>query len=509
MSNNFEAISVVIIARNAAQTIEQCLQSVSSFSNVVLYLNESTDNTQSIAEQFAKVDIVEGYFDGFGTTKNRAASFAQNEWVLTLDSDEVLSDALIDEIATLQLVDTKVFRFKRLNHYNNKPMRCCGWENDRVVRLYHRHKTAYNEKAVHESIETQALSIQDCQHLIYHYPYREIQELIKKADHYSELFAQNTYKPSSVFKAMSHSLAMFIKSYFFKKGCLNGFEGFLISYFNAFGTALKYLKLAQRKLSCSLIITTYNRPDALELVLLSVFKQSRLPDEIIIADDGSAIDTQLMLESISKKSPVSIIHSWQEDKGFRAARSRNLAIQKSSSEYLIMIDGDMLLHKDFIKDHLSCAQSHSFIQGSRVLLNQQTTDLMIKKRHYQVASLSNQAKNKLNGYRLPVLSSFICSKKRRTHKGIRTCNFAAFKHDIERVNGFNLDFTTWGREDSELVERLFNSGIKRRNLKFKGIQYHLYHPEGKSNSHNDALLQKAIDEHLTICHNGLAQTKEE
>jgi len=128
----------------------------------------------------------------------------------------------------------------------------------------------------------------------------------------------------------------------------------------------------------SLIITTYNRPDALNLVLQSVENQTIFPNEVIIADDGSANETSLLVEEYKTKSNLNIIHSWQEDKGFRLARSRNKAILLSKSDYIIQIDGDMVLHKDFVSDHIKNAIKGFFIQGSRVLLNETVTKKALK-----------------------------------------------------------------------------------------------------------------------------------
>ena len=123
----------------------------------------------------------------------------------------------------------------------------------------------------------------------------------------------------------------------------------------------------------SLIITTYNRPDALFIVLDSVKRQTRLPDEIIIADDGSDEFTKNCISEFNNNSPLKVIHSWQEDRGFRAAKSRNKAIAKSSYEYIILVDGDVILHEKFIEDHLNHAEESFFVQGSRALLNETQT----------------------------------------------------------------------------------------------------------------------------------------
>jgi glycosyltransferase involved in cell wall biosynthesis len=255
---------------------------------------------------------------------------------------------------------------------------------------------------------------------------------------------------------------------------------------------------------CSLIITTYNWPEALELVLESVFHQTLLPNEIIIADDGSGNETKDLIEKIQVKSPVPIIHSWQEDNGFRLAMSRNKAIEKSPSEYIIVVDGDMILDKNFIKDHKKCAKKGNYIQGSRVLLqNNLTQDILNKKKFQKPSIFSSNVKNKKNMIYLPWLTSAICKMTSTNLSKIRGCNFSLFKDDILLVNGFNEDFKTWGQEDSEFAQRLYNAGLSRRDLKFSGIQYHLYHKEGSSNSNNLSLLQNTIDKNLKWCQNGI------
>jgi len=257
-------------------------------------------------------------------------------------------------------------------------------------------------------------------------------------------------------------------------------------------------------MTCSLIITTYNWHEALALSLQSALNQTRLPDEIIIADDGSGLETKKCIETIAQNSSVKIIHSWQEDDGFRAARSRNLAFSKSSAEYLIYVDGDMILDKHFVQDHLNCANKKCYLQGSRVLLSPEYTQEVLKIQYFNKPSIfSRQFKNKLNSLRLPLLSKRICQQLSQKQKGIKSCNFSFYRKDFIAVNGFNEDLITWGREDSELISRMYNHGIHRKNLKFSGIQYHLYHKEGNSNSFNDGILQEAIEKKRTWCKNGL------
>ena len=257
-------------------------------------------------------------------------------------------------------------------------------------------------------------------------------------------------------------------------------------------------------MNCSLIICTYNWPEALSLVLSSVASQSILPNEVIIADDGSDESTAEVIEKISTKIPVPIIHSWQEDIGCRIPHSRNRAIAKSSYEYIIMIDGDTVLHEDFIRDHKRFAQEGLYIQGSRVLLQSKYSNNLINNSLFIKPSIYlRHAKNKINMLRLPFLSKLMSYFKNQNINRIRGCNFSIFKNDIIKVNGFNEEITTWGREDSEFVQRLFNTGVYKQHLKFSGIQYHLYHNERSHNNNNNKILQATIKDNTSWCSLGI------
>ncbi|MEA3420004.1 MAG: glycosyltransferase family 2 protein [Campylobacterota bacterium] len=258
-------------------------------------------------------------------------------------------------------------------------------------------------------------------------------------------------------------------------------------------------------MTVSLIVTTYNWPQALALVLISAMDQTVLPDEIVMADDGSISETAELIRNIAKESMVPIYHAWQPDEGFRAASARNGAIRRASGEYLILIDGDMILHPRFIEDHLSYAKRGTFVQGSRVLLDEKKSEEVLQKRQYGFSLFEAGIHNRKNAFHSNMLYSLF-SKDNSSLKGIKSCNFALFREDIDRVNGFNEDFIGWGREDSELAVRLMNAGIKRRDIRFHAIAYHLYHRENTRTSlpENDERLQEAIAQKKIWCDKGLA-----
>lgn len=255
---------------------------------------------------------------------------------------------------------------------------------------------------------------------------------------------------------------------------------------------------------CSLIITTYNWSEALELVLLSALRQTSLPDEIIVADDGSKSDTVKLIQQYARMSPIPIIHAWQEDKDFRAAKSRNLAISKSCGDFIVLTDGDMILHKTFIADHKNFAKKGFFTQGTRVLLGKTLSEEVLKSKNLDFTFFDKDIKNRKNAIHSHFLSSIFSRVTNKIH-GIKSCNMSFFRDDFMSVNGFNEDFIGWGREDSEFTIRLLNKGIKRQNLRFRAIAYHIWHNENsrKSLKKNDFILQNAIDENLTYCVNGI------
>lgn len=263
-------------------------------------------------------------------------------------------------------------------------------------------------------------------------------------------------------------------------------------------------------MSVSLIISTYNRPDALRVVLDSIVVQKHMPDEVLIVDDGSKDETRVLIETFAKNAPTKVRHVWQPDDGFRISRIRNLGIANSSCDYLIFIDGDIIMHPDFVEGHMANAKANQFIQGSRVLLSDDLTQRSIENRRKSFSFFEKGITNRLNAISSKLLSSIFSPKV--THlKSIRGCNFSAWRQDLIDVNGYNEDFEGWGKEDSELVARLLNKGLKRLNLKFGAVGYHLHHAESNKKAYsdvlarNEAMYAKSRDGGSVYCDNGLAQ----
>ncbi|MDO4696074.1 MAG: glycosyltransferase family 2 protein [Neisseria sp.] len=258
----------------------------------------------------------------------------------------------------------------------------------------------------------------------------------------------------------------------------------------------------------SLIITTYNRPDALSLVLQSALTQSILPKQIIVADDGSRQETADLVADFAAASPVPLIHSWRSDDGFRAAEARNRALAQAVCSYIVLVDGDMILHPEFIRDHLAIARPGFWVQGSRVLLTPQATGKLLSHPlppNYAPSPFSDGIIKKHAAWRCPLLYSLIARFSNQSSKAVKSCNMGFYRADAEKANGFNNEFVGWGREDSEFTARLYHNGIRRRNLKFGGLAYHLWHHEAERSSlaRNDELLRQTLSQKLTRCENGL------
>ncbi len=230
------------------------------------------------------------------------------------------------------------------------------------------------------------------------------------------------------------------------------------------------------QLSASLIITTYNWPEALSVTLLSVLRQSRSPGEIIVADDGSGSETAQTVEEVLRPSGLRWCHVRHYDSGLRQARIKNLAVKYSQDLYLIFIDHDVVLHPDFIDDHLYMVQKGIFLQGKRTFLPEYYTKKVLTDGLFIPTSpFIMGIENRKNAFRCPKLGRFL-SRPKRFQQSLRGCNLSMHKEDFLRVDGYDETFDQlWGREDSDICYRLFHSGVRAKNLWLSALQYHLHH----------------------------------
>lgn len=260
-------------------------------------------------------------------------------------------------------------------------------------------------------------------------------------------------------------------------------------------------------MTVSLIISTYNFPKALDICLQSVLQQSVLPDEVLIADDGSREETKKVVEKFQKQLPVPMIHVWHEDNGFRLTVIRNKAIAKASKDYIIQIDGDIILNRHFIKDHKRFARKNSFVSGSRLNIQEDLSKKLLAERSIEVSIRNKGIHNRLNGVRCQLLTWFLQNYHQNDLLYVRGCNMGFWRNDLLLVNGYDENMIGWGREDNEIACRLINAGVRKRIIKNAGIVFHLYHPDNSRAQFNinNEILQKTIDEKRTWCSKGIDQ----
>lgn len=251
----------------------------------------------------------------------------------------------------------------------------------------------------------------------------------------------------------------------------------------------------------SLIVTTYNRPDALTAVVEACFAQSDQGFEIIIADDGSGHNTQQAVAALQARSPLPLRHVWQTDQGFRAARARNLGTLAAKGDYIIFIDGDCVPQRNFISQHRKLAQRGHLVSGSRILLSEAATRRALEDGvNLQRLTLAQKLRWRLAGDLNKVLQLLMTwpdwkrTSKRFTWRRIKSCNLAVWRADLELVNGFDESFLGWGHEDADLVMRLYNAGVMRKDGAFATEVFHLWHketPRDQAGSNRALVLQRA------------------
>lgn len=238
-------ISVTILTKNSTTYLAEVLQALQAFPEVVIYDTGSTDETMTLAHTFPNVVVYQAPFEGFGPSHNKASASAKYDWILSIDSDEVATPEMVQDILNASLDPKSVYSFPRHNWFNGKFIKWCGWYPDRQVRLYHRGNTRFTDAQVHEAVITEGMHQQKMQGPIKHYSYACMADFLVKMQAYSTLFAQQNAgkKHSSPLKAVLHGWFAFFKSYILKRGILGGYEGFVISSYNAHTAYYKYLKL--------------------------------------------------------------------------------------------------------------------------------------------------------------------------------------------------------------------------------------------------------------------------
>lgn len=235
----------------------------------------------------------------------------------------------------------------------------------------------------------------------------------------------------------------------------------------------------------ALVITTYNRPDALAAVLEGCLAQTDVDFEVIVADDGSTQETAALVASYAARVPFPVRHVWQENLGFRAAAIRNRALAATMADYIIFIDGDCVPPPDFIAGHRRLAERGWFLSGNRLMLTQAFSKQVLRgklpihlwrTRDWLRARRRGHIERLLPLVRLPV-PAWLRKQLPRRWQGAKTCNLSAWREDLLRVNGLDESYTGWGLEDSDLVIRLLRAGICNKSARFATPVFHLWHRE--------------------------------
>ena len=234
----------------------------------------------------------------------------------------------------------------------------------------------------------------------------------------------------------------------------------------------------------SVILTTYQREDALDAVLRALACQSDRGFEVVVADDGSGAPTRAVVERRAALTEISIRHVWQEDRGFRLAEIRNRAIRASVGTYCIILDGDCIPRPNFIAVHRRLAEPGWFVTGNRVLMSRELTERVLAQaseaERYRLQEwIALRRRGRINRL-APLLSLPLGPLRRlrsRAWRGARACNLAVWRRDVEQVDGFDASYNGWGLEDSDLLIRLLRMGIRRKDGNFATGVLHLWHPE--------------------------------
>lgn len=234
----------------------------------------------------------------------------------------------------------------------------------------------------------------------------------------------------------------------------------------------------------AVVVTTYNRPDALAAVLAGFEAQHERGFELLVADDGSGPETAAVVERFRRRGRCTVRHVWQEDQGFRAAAARNRALAATTCPYVVFTDGDCVPARDFVATHRRLAEPGWFLAGNRLLLGELLTRRVlaegIELAHWGAGDwLAARRRGEVNRLapllRLP--DTALRKLRARRWQGVKTCNFSAWRADLVAVNGFDERYNGWGLEDSDLVVRLLRLGIGHKSARCAAPVFHLWHPE--------------------------------
>jgi glycosyltransferase involved in cell wall biosynthesis len=476
-------LSIIIITKNEERKIGDAVRSAAFADEVLVVDSGSTDQTCEIAiEAGARLEYQAWL--GFGLQKQCAVELAAHDWVFILDADERITPSLQTAITkTLENPRFDGYLIARLNRFFGRFVKSCGLYPDYTLRLFDRKKGRFNQAKVHESVIIDG-TISKLDHYMIHLAYDSVDEFITKQNAYSQLHS----KRPNLLKALTRPLWTFINLYILKRGFMEGLHGYVIARLYAQYTFWKYIKhvpiLQNTNDLISIIITTYNRADALKLSLDSLSRQTDLNFEVIIADDGSDAAHQAEIRrSINSSHLFPVRYIYQTDQGFRAARIRNKAVAQSKGSYLIFVDGDCLMLPNFIEYHRRLSEKGYFVPGNRILLSSHYSHKVLQTSspvylYSKLSFLRLFLKRNINhfGSLLQIPLGVLRKWNQRQWTAAKTCNLAIWQQDFLAINGFDESFEGWGYEDSDLVIRLIKTGIRRKSGRYVVPVLHLWHP---------------------------------
>lgn len=241
-------------------------------------------------------------------------------------------------------------------------------------------------------------------------------------------------------------------------------------------------------MTASVIFSTYNSEEWLEKVIIGFSVQTFSDFEIIIADDGSREATKTLIDKLRAEISIPIIHVWQEDNGFQKSQILNKAILASTSDYLIFTDGDCIPRADFVQVHIDYREEGYFLSGGYYKLPMDiskaiTKEDIVAQNCFDLPWLKSQGL-KSSGKNIKFLTSGLSAKILNfitpTNASWNGHNSSGWKKDLVAVNGFNQEMQ-YGGQDRELGERLFNKGLKSKQIRYSAICVHLDHKRGYVN----------------------------
>lgn len=265
----------------------------------------------------------------------------------------------------------------------------------------------------------------------------------------------------------------------------------------------------------SVIVSTYNWEKALDAALRALSRQTDRHFEIVVADDGSGPATADVVCEWASKTSVSIRHVWQEDRGFRKSEILNRSIHESCGSYVVFLDGDCIARRDFVAAHRRLAEPGWFVTGVRALLSPDLTQRILRQGlEPELWGLGRWTTERIRGHvnrMVPLLGLRLGPMRKLTPRrwwGARGCNMAAWRKDLDKVDGFDTSFEGWGREDSDVLIRLIRAGVGRKDGRCATGVLHLWHREADRSAlaENDRQLYEVLHSDRVLARRGLSAT---